>query len=510
MRSLLVLCLSLLALPVTAEVQLPHMLSDHAVLQRERPVHLWGWATAGAKLSLHFHAQTAQAQANELGRWDAWLAPEKAGGPYTLTIGGDGPEKTVTDLLVGDVWFASGQSNMEMPLEGFRNAQGDATAVVKDADREIAGARNHRLRLLLVQHKTADFPLADITGEWTECTPETARHFSAVAYFFGREVAGHESVPIGLIDSTWGGTPADAWTSMDALGSDPALLPAWAHWAHFSAHLAEVDAMRAAEKRQDAEAKAAGRPAPSHPWHPDPHSWEPAALYNGMVAPFTPMSLRGFLWYQGESNSPPERAPFYSTIFPAMITDWRAHFGQGDLPFLFVQISSFSSPGEDWGRVRDAQRRTLRLARTAMAVTLDVGLADNVHPPDKQTVGDRLARAARAMVYGEQVGYASPLFREATPEILPSGGAGFRVWFDHGQGLTFRGKPATGFEVAGADGHWVAATAHVEGGSVLVTSDAVPHPVSVRYGWSGVVDSNLYNSDGLPASTFTSEPDPRR
>ena len=501
---LLLSCIVALAMNASAAIRLPNMLSDHAVLQRERPIHLWGWATPGAHVSARFHHQTVPAIADALGKWSLWLAPERAGGPYTLTVSGDGPEKTVSDLLVGDVWFASGQSNMEIPLDGF-----PGSAVIKNAAEEIASANNPKLRLLLVEKKSSDFPLNDISATWTACTPETARKFSAVAYFFGREIAAKENVPVGLVDSTWGGTPADSWTSMETLGSDPRLLPAFASRARFAALQTDVTARVAAEKAEDAAAKAAGQPAPKHMWHPFETSWSPAGLYNGMIAPFTPMSIRGFLWYQGETNSSPDRAPFYATLFPALIGDWRMHFAQGDLPFLFVQISSFNSPREDWGLVRDAQRRTLSVANTAMAVTLDVGLANNVHPPDKQTVAARLALAARAMIYGEHVAYGSPLFREATAELQPDGSTALRVWFHNGEGLTYRGAPATGFEVAGADGRFVPAGAKVEKDTVLVAAPGVPHPAFVRYGWMGVVENSLYNAAGLPASTFTSEPMPQ-
>ncbi len=502
-RLALAVLLAFTPLAARADVRLAHVISDQAVLQRERPIHIWGWAAPGSHLTVGFHGQTVPALADELGKWGVWLAPERAGGPYSLTVGGDGPATTVSDLLVGDVWFASGQSNMEMPLAGFGPG-----APVKNGEQEIAAATNPRLRLLAIDHKASEYPLDDIAATWTACTPETARRFSAVAYFFGREIAVKENVPVGLIDATWGGTPADPWVSMETLGADPALLPAFASRGRFIAHVADTETMLATEKREDAAAKAAGKPAPSHSFHPDEASWRPAALYNGMIAPFTPLAIRGFLWYQGETSSARDRAPFYSTLFPALIEDWRAHFAQGDLPFLYVQISSFHSPGEDWGRVRDAQRRSLRVANTAMAVTLDVGLAGNVHPPDKQTVAARLALAARAMVYGEHVSYASPLFRQATRELQPDGSMALRVWFDHGDGLSYRGAPATGFEVAGADGQYVPAQARVEKDTVLVTATGVERPVYVRYGWMGVMESNLYNAEGLPASTFTSEREP--
>ncbi|MFP5229273.1 MAG: sialate O-acetylesterase [Acidobacteriota bacterium] len=498
------LLLAWLAVPssiIGAEVRLPHMLSDHAVLQRDHPLHIWGWATPGAHLTAKFRTQTVPAVVDPRGAFSLWLAPEAAGGPYTLTLAGDGPDLTLSDLLVGDVWFASGQSNMEMPLAGF-----PGSAVVRDADKQIAAATNPKLRLLVVTKKGSDVPLSDIPDRWTLCTPETAAKFSAVAYFFGREIAARENVPVGLVDSTWGGTPADSWVSMDTLGSHPDLLPAFTARAHFADEQTDLQGQIAAEKAEDDAARAAGKPLPHHPWHPDETSWSPAALYNGMIAPFTPMSIRGFIWYQGETNSAHDRAPYYHALFSSLIGDWRNHFAQGNLPFFFVQISSFNSPTEDWGRVRDAQRRTLQVANTAMAVTLDIGTPDNVHPPDKQTVGHRLALAARHMVYGEaSLAYASPLFRQATAELQPNGTTALRVWFDHAQGLTARGEPIDAFEIAGEDHHFVPAQARIEGQTVIVSSSDVPHPAYVRYGWMGVMPHNLFNADGLPASTFTSE-----
>ncbi|GAC1659481.1 MAG: sialate O-acetylesterase [Acidobacteriaceae bacterium] len=497
-------CLAALATTGTegalAEIRLPGMISDHAVLQRDRPVHLWGWATPEAHLVAHLHGQTKEALADPMGKWSLYLTPESAGGPYVLSISGDGPEKTVNDLLMGDVWFASGQSNMEMPLKGFPPG-----AFIKDAEKEIAAAQNPKLRLLLVDHKSSTVPLSDIKSSWTQCSPETAANFSALAYFFGREIAAEQDVPVGLIDSTWGGTPADSWVSMNTLGTNPELLPAFASRATFIDQQTDLEGRIAAEKRDDEAAKIAGKTAPVHGWHPDESSWTPAGLYNGMIAPFTPMTLKGFLWYQGETNSSPERAPFYNALFSALIGDWRSHFGQGTLPFLYVQISSFTSPGENWGLVRDQQRRTLSVANTAMAVSLDVGTPGNVHPPDKQTVGHRLALAARNLVYGEKTAYQGPTFREATTELTKDGSSAIRVWFDHADGLTFRGKTATGFEVAESDHHFFEASAHLEGDTVVVSAPGVTHPAYVRFGWSSVVENSLYNAASLPASTFTSE-----
>ncbi len=386
---------------------------------------------------------------------------------------------------------------MEMPLKGFLPG-----APLKDSAKEIAAAANSRLRLLMVQHRTSDYPLDDTTDLWTACTPETAANFSAIAYFFGREIAAKEQVPIGLIDATWGGTPADSWVSMEAFGADANLIPAFASRARFAANIAHAGAMQKTEQREVDAAKAAGQPAPSFMWHPDPGSWQPSSLYNGMIAPLTKYSLKGFLWYQGETNSAPDRAPHYATLFRALIEDWRSHFAQGELPFLFAQISSFDSPAEHWGMLRDAQRRALALRGTAMAMTTDVGDPKNVHPPDKQTVAARMAAAARAMVYGETVEYQPPLFREVTTEQ-----GGMRVWFDHARGLHSAEATLEGFEVAGDDRQFRPTGAIIEGETVRLRSIIVS-PVYVRYAWSNVTSPAFFNAAGLPASTFSSEPIP--
>jgi sialate O-acetylesterase len=256
-----------------------------------------------------------------------------------------------------------------------------------------------------------------------------------------------------------------------------------------------------AQSRADAAAKSATQ----HAWHPDPASWEPAWLFNGMIAPETAFTMKGVIWYQGESNTAAALAPMYSKLFPALISDWRAKWGQGNFPFLFVQISSYkSNPTDLWGVVRDAQRRTLDLTGTGMAVSLDVGDPNNIHPPDKQSVSHRLALAARALAYGESIEYSGPLFRQATSE-----GASLRVWFNHSDGLTARGATLEGFEVAGQDHHFEPAVAHIDGATVVVNAAEIKTPVYVRYAWANAPAANLYNGAELPASTFTSEETPK-
>lgn len=488
--------LLLAAVSLQANVRLPEILSSHMVLQRERPIHIWGWADPGERVQVALRSETALAAADNLGRWSVYLPPQPAGGPFQLRVQG---KNTIVldDVLIGDVWFASGQSNMEIPLRGF-----PGSAVIQNAAEEIRNATHANIRLLFVPHKASSYPLRDYPQGWTKCTPDTAIGFSAVAYFFGVDISKAEHVPIGLIDSTWGGTPIASWISMDGISSDAGLMPIFAEHTQMLDEQAELAARRAAEARAIAAAKGAGETPPKFPWHPDPVSWMPTWLYNAMVAPALPLAIKGVIWYQGASDSAQARAPMYVKSFPVLIRDWRSHWREGNFPFLYVQISSFrSTPDEVWAIVREAQRRTLSVANTAMAVTIDIGNPDNVHPADKQDVGMRLALAARALAYGEDIEYSGPLYRQTSVA-----GSTIRVWFDDAAGgLVAKGGPLEGFEVAGADHRFVPATARIEGDTVVVSSADVANPKYVRYGWANVPDVNLYNKAGLPASPFTSE-----
>jgi sialate O-acetylesterase len=482
----------------TAEVKLPQVLSDHMVLQRNAPIHIWGWANPGEQVTVSLQSQKQSTTTGDLGKWSVYLPPQPAGGPYTITIQATNTV-TIADVLIGDVWFASGQSNMEMPLKGF-----NPDTLIKNGTEEIANSNQPQIHLLRVNRRPSDHPLPDLKDPdevWTTCTPATAANFSAVAYFFGREIQQQEKVPVGLIDSTWGGTPAEAWISLDGISADASLMPVFEAWSQMADGTADLPAMLAKEKREDEAAKQAGAPPPKHPWHPDPASFGPANLYNAMVAPFIDYPIKGAIWYQGESNTDKQRAPLYFKVFPTLIADWRGKWGQGNFPFLFVQISSYDAgDNQGWGVVRDAQRRALGLTNTGMAVTIDVGDAKNIHPADKQTVGHRLALAARDIAYGERVEDAGPLFREADPN-----GGNIRVWFDHGAGLNAKGAPLIGFEIAGSDHKFYPATAKVESDSVVVDASQVTAPKYVRYAWSSVTSANLFNAAGLPASTFSSE-----
>ncbi len=482
-------------LPIRAEVALPRVLADHMVIQRGQPVHVWGKAAPGEAVSVTFRGETRSTTADNIGRWGVYFLPVEAGGPFDMTVKGSNII-TLRDILVGDVWIASGQSNMEF-----------GTKEVDNSAAELAAANYPRIRLFHVANKSSDYPLDDVDAKpWTVCTPETVRDFSAVAYFFGRELHQKTGVPVGLIASSWGGTPVDAWTSLHAISQDASLMPVFAEWskmndgaaAHRIRRAMQLKAWQAAVEK----AKVDKTTPPPYPWERNEgNSWMPAGLYNAMIAPLTPFPIRGAIWYQGESNATPERAPLYNHLFSTMIQDWRSAWGVGDFPFLFVQLANFrTGPNSWWPALREAQLKTLSLANTGMAVTIDIGNPTDIHPKNKQDVGKRLALAARALSYGEKIEYSGPIFRNAIPE-----GEKIRVFFDHtGSGLMAKSGALRGFYIAGPERRFVPGQAVIEGPSVVVSSEWIKQPLYVRYAWSDDPDCNLYNVEGLPASPFRS------
>lgn len=476
-----------------ADVTLPALLADHMVVQRGLPVHVWGMAEPHETVSVTFRGETKATTADDDGRWSVFLSPGEAGGPFQLSIKATNAI-VLNDVLVGDVWVASGQSNMEFPMTSLANAP-----------TEIAAAQNPKIRLFVVKHKPADYPLENVESKgWAAVTPETVADSFAVAYFFARNLQQKLGVPIGLIESAWGGTPAESWTSLHSLSADASLMPVFSERAKTLAEQSTVVLRQVKEERDYqlavAQAKADGKPVPWRQWHPDFAAWAPAALYNGMISPLTPFAIRGAIWYQGESNSG-ERASLYARLFQTMICDWRNSWDEGDFPFLFVQIANWNtSPDGRWPEVRDAQRQTLALKNTGMAVTIDIGDPEDLHPKNKQDVGLRLSLAARAIAYNEKVEWSGPLYRQLTQEDHA-----LRVWFDHADGLAAKGPsgaPVTGFEVAGEDGKYSVADATIDGASVVVSSATVSTPVSVRYAWAPSPTCNLINKEGLPASPF--------
>ncbi len=490
----------LLASASHAAVTLPALLTDHMVVQRGIPVHIWGKAAPGEDVTVAFHGDSKSTKTSAIGTWGVYLAPAEAGGPFEVSIKGSN-QITLKDVLVGDVWVASGQSNMEFRLNQAANA-----------DAEIAAAKYPKIRRFKVEHKVSEFPVDDVVGKpWVELTPESAPQVSAVAYFFVKNLfesptSPAKGVPQGIIDSSWGGTPVEAWTSYRALSSDPALLPAFTEWAAsmeaFPTVKARYDVSLATWNEASEAAKKSGAKPPAKPALPGTipgGPWEPAGLYNGMIAPLVPYGIKGAVWYQGESNASPSRAPVYAREFQAMIRDWRKAWGEGDFPFLFVQLANYKA-NINWPDIREAQRQTLSLANTGMAVTIDVGNPTNIHPTNKQDVGLRLALAARANVYGEKVEFSGPTLRAAARD-----GSGLRLWLDHANGLNAKGGGALkGFEIAGANKQFVAADARIEGGTIVVSSASVAEPAYVRYAWADNPECNLYNAEGIPASPFRS------
>ncbi|MBZ5586462.1 MAG: sialate O-acetylesterase [Acidobacteriia bacterium] len=480
-----------------AEVTLPAVLGDHMVMQRRQPIHVWGRAGIREAVAVSFRGETRATAADGLGFWSVYLPASEAGGPFELSVKGNNAI-TLRDVMVGEVWVDSGQSNMEFALRGALNGEA-----------EVAAANHPNIRFFKVNRKTSPFPATDAAAiPWQSCTPQNAGGYSAIAYFFARDLEQKLQVPIGVIDSYWGGTFIEAWMSLRALSSSADFMPAFALWGrtieNYDALQARREQRTVAWKESVAKAKAEGRTPPGLPWEQNQDNVDmPTGLYNAMIAPLTPYPISGVIWYQGESNASPERVPMYAAMFETMIRDWRRAWGIGDFPFLFVQLANFrSGPNSRWPELREAQTQTLGVANTAMAVTIDIGEPGNIHPRNKQEVGRRLALAARAVAYGEKLEYSGPLFRAAVPE-----GETVRVFFDHAGGLAAKDGPALkGFLVAGADRRFAAAEARIDGSTVVVSSASVAQPLYVRYGWADAPECNLYNADGLPASPFRSGP----
>jgi sialate O-acetylesterase len=639
--------------PVADRPFLHPLFSDHMVLQRGKPIVVWGWTTPGAAVAVDLAGGSAKAVAGADGRWQATLPALPAGGPHTLAI--DGPEKrSVSDVLVGDVWICSGQSNMEMSVAGC-----------KDAKAEIAGAAGYpRLRHIRIDKTISPEPrLVPVTSGWTAASPATVGNWTAAGYFFGRDLTGHLDVPIGLINASWGGTRVEAWTSREVVATltdgakelqpldeltqrfteltrrrvemqrdwdagraklialeqdanhqramaDPALDDStWSEiktpadwdsqghrgvkgeaWYRKAIDIPEAWAGKDLELSPGAAdeiettffngekvgATGAVQPFDASAWNQQRSytvpgklvkagrariavrvanlvgegglrangdanamflrpvgaaaadgislagTWrfsftvrmvEPvnagpnvaSVLYNGMISPVVGFPITGAIWYQGESNAP--NAWAYRERFPAMINDWRARWGQGDFPFLWVQLANFREPKaeprpDDWAVLREAQERTLALSATATALAIDVGDSKDIHPKDKQTLGARLALAARKVAYGEPLVHSGPRYAGMTVE-----GGAIRLRFElYGSALAARDGELKRFAIAGADQQFVWAQARIDGDTVVVRADAVAAPVAVRYAFEiNPAGANLYNREGLPASPFRTD-----
>lgn len=636
-KLLILLALCQAAAIAQTTLQMPKIFSSNMVLQRDITIPVWGKAEPGAAVAVTLAGQTTTVAAQANGGWQARLPQLAAGGPHTMTVTAGAATLIFSNVKIGDVWIASGQSNMEMAVKSADNAEA-----------EIAAANFPDIRLFTVPKNVSGYPKDDVTGgEWLECSPTTVENFSAVAYYFGRDLFKEKNVPIGLVHTSWGGTPAEAWTSAEMLNSMPEYkseaqrlllerpdyeliyeterplegvfwnmhstakegvkmgvhqrgfkddgwkkimlpdvvekngLPDYNGLIWFRKHItlpkeaAEKDLILNLGKIQQwnrayfnghelgewfkseaptvykiprafiragdnviavrvtnlwgeggffspadsmvlqADGAAASRLSIAGEWRFDEtiepalpkltgFSGRPAALYNAMIAPLIPYGIKGAIWYQGEANA--GRAHQYRTLFPKMIEDWRVRWGQGYFPFLFVQLANFTEklpqPVEsDWAELREAQTMTLDYPNTGMAVSIDIGEADDIHPRNKQDVGKRLALAARKIADSEMIVFSGPIYRSM--QIVDGKVV---ITFDHvGSGLTVKGDQLTGFAIAGADKKFVWADAQIVGDQVVVSSPKVGNPAAVRYAWANNPACNLYNKEGLPASPFRTD-----
>jgi sialate O-acetylesterase len=486
----------------SAGIRLPSVIGDNMVLQQGGQVPIWGWADPCQKITITASwGGKWEATSDANGNWMVKIKPGKAGGPYEMTIS-DGNPITLKNILVGEVWVCSGQSNMEFPARQLANPA-----------QETADANNYpQIRMFTVGKKVMYTPMANCQGHWLVCSSRTVVGFSAVGYFFGRDLNKQLNVPIGLIHTSWGGTPAESWMSREYLEGDPDFQPILDLYAKTVANYPELKKKFDLETKQynemAAKLRAEGKPVPRsqiyEPIGPN-HPYSPTGLYNGMIAPLIPYGIRGAIWYQGESNA--WRAYQYRRLFPTMIKCWRDKWQQGDFPFLFVQLANYmevkSEPTEsEWAELREAQLMSLSVPNTGMAVIIDVGEANDIHPKNKQDVGSRLALWTLAKTYGKDVVYSGPLYRSM--EIR---GNSVILHFESvGGGLIAgKGEPLKGFAIAGQDKKFVWADAKIEGDTIVVSSDKIAEPVAVRYGWADNPVCNLYNKEGLPATPFRTD-----
>ncbi|WP_242916482.1 sialate O-acetylesterase [Pontibacter liquoris] len=451
---LLTFALLLCSIPSVQAVTLPAIFGDHMVLQQKADVKIWGWAKPGEEVTVtpSWDNQSLKTKASNQAQWALTLQTPAVGGPYTITVKGYNTIR-IEDVLLGEVWLCSGQSNMEW----------SARVGIDSAAQEIPKADYPSIRFFSVSHRTADAPQLDLNGHWVVCTPETMPDFSAVGYFFGKELHRQLNVPVGLINSSWGGTPAEIWVSNETISENPLL------------------------------AASAAR-LPQEEWGPK----DPGKAYNAMIAPLIPFRLAGALWYQGETNTVDPAN--YVRLLPALIQNWRGAWGY-DFPFYYVQIAPYTYDADAGVALRDAQRRAMAVPNTGMAVISDIGNIQNIHPTNKHDVGKRLANWALSKTYGRKdVPVSGPLYRSMKVE-----GAKVQLYFDYADGLKAKGKALQDFEVAGPDMQFVKAEAKITGNTVVVQAKGVKRPVAVRYGWRNTALPELTNKSGLPASAFRTD-----
>ncbi|MCE4566717.1 sialate O-acetylesterase [Maribellus sp. CM-23] len=456
----IVLCLS--PVWVMADIKLPSIFGDNMVLQQQANAAIWGEATPNKTVTVvtSWNKKSYSTKANKNGQWELAIQTPVAGGPYSLTIS-DGKKITLNDILIGEVWICSGQSNMQMPMKGYWNEPVDGS------NKAIATSTNKAIRLFTVDMVKSLEPQADFRGEWTPCTPENVAEFSAVGYFFAEMIQQTLDVPIGIICSSWGGTRIEPWISEN--------------------ELKRFDWVSLPDKKEKGELS--------------PQT--PTVLFNAMIAPMVGYTIQGALWYQGESNK--DEPKQYEELMNGLIQDWRKAWGIGDFSFFFVQIAPFIYPGQGLNSafLREAQlKASTATPNTGLASTMDIGESNSVHPANKKLVGERLAFLALSKTYDQKgFGYSGPVFNEMIVD-----GQVAKLTFDHtGNGLTSFGKKLVNFKIAGENKHFVPAEAFIKGSEVILFSPKVEKPVAVRYAFEDFVVGELYNTQGLPASSFRTD-----
>lgn len=478
-----------------AEVSLPTIFGNHMVLQRQQTNPVWGTADPGESVVLEIHGQHHTTTANADGDWRVMLNPLPTGGPYEMIIEASNTV-TLRDILSGEVWLCSGQSNMVRAVNSTYHA-----------DVEMLSANYPEIRIISVPNVAAQTPQKNFDGQWEACTPETVANFSAIGYVFGRRLHNTLGVPIGLIDNAWGGSNAEAWVPLETLAADSKYDDLLAEWEHTVATYTDEKHAEALKKFR--EWQTAGRPGRVQRAPRDPRIGQkrPANLYHGVLSPVLGYGIRGTIWYQGEGNA--SQAYQYRDLFPLMINTWRERWGQGDFPFYWVQLADYRAeqpqPGDsDWAELREAQTMTLSLPHTGEAVIIDTGEARDIHPRDKHTVANRLVRHPLAKVYGYDIASESPRYQS-----MQAADGAITITLDHvsEDGLfAFDVAEVRGFAIAGKDQKFVWASAEIIGrNQIKVSSPDVPEPVAVRYGWADNPVLNLRDLNGLPVTPFRTD-----
>jgi len=450
-----------------ANITLPYFFGDNMVLQQQTDAAIWGWATANSNVQLtsSWNKKKYSVKASADGKWKLKISTPVAGGPYEIIIS-DGNAMTLKNVLIGEVWLCSGQSNMEMPMKGFRDQP------ILNSNDAVFNSTNDQIRFYVVPRSVKVQPQdSSKNSNWKLADPETTNNFSAVAYFFGRILQKKLNVPIGLVNISYGGSSAEAWMSTSALKEFPELI---------------IPALADSSKVNNR---------------------TPTTLYNGMLKPFIGYTIKGCLWYQGESNN--GRPDQYEKLFPAMVAQWRSEFGQGNFPFYYAQITPFKYSTQitveknNSAYLRDAQRKSLtKIPESGMAVLMDIGNEYYIHPPDKETVSKRLAYMALAKTYSMKgFGYSSPSY----DSLLVTGNIATIKFRDIPNGLTSYGKPITNFEIAGANKVFYPATAVIRNGTIQLTSLSVAAPVAVRYAFKDFIVGELFSTEGFPVSSFRTD-----